>query len=153
MRRFEHIRGMLKSFSEQLTNQMCETQQIWLVQHTETCTSTWGTQEKNSHSTGRWKFSGTFLWIVSTKNSVPRSDARTAKFCDFNQRAVKHFHHGLYGLVLTRVIFSKVWLFQNASYLVDPASTSVLVSTIKLCMSNYKHVLYCERADGSIYMS
>ncbi len=36
------------------------------------------------------------------------------------------------------------------SYLVDPASSRVLVSTTKPCMSKYKH-LYCETANGSLY--
>ena len=39
----------------------------------------------------------------------------------------------------------------NDSYLVDPASSHMLVSKIKPCMSKYKHVLYCETADGSLY--
>ena len=34
-------------------------------------------------------------------------------------------------------------------YLVDPASSHMLVSKIKPCMSKYKH-LYCETADGSL---
>ena len=38
----------------------------------------------------------------------------------------------------------------NDSYLVDPASSHMLVSKIKPCMSKYKHVLYCETADGSL---
>ena len=40
---------------------------------------------------------------------------------------------------------------RNASYLVDPASSYMLVSKIKPCMSKYKHVLHCETADGSLY--
>ena len=35
------------------------------------------------------------------------------------------------------------------SYLVDPASSHMLVSKIKPCMSKYKH-LYCETANGSL---
>ena len=34
-------------------------------------------------------------------------------------------------------------------YLVDPASSHMLVSKIKPCMSKYKH-LYCETANGSL---
>ena len=50
------------------------------------------------------------------------------------------------------------WLFgpaiclefvSNDSYLVDPASSHMLVSKIKPCMSKYKH-LYCETANGSL---
>ena len=37
----------------------------------------------------------------------------------------------------------------NGSYLVDPASSHMLVSKIKPCMSKYKH-LYSEIADGSL---
>ena len=36
------------------------------------------------------------------------------------------------------------------SYLVDPASSHMLVSKIKPCMSKYKQ-LYCETANGSLY--
>ena len=35
------------------------------------------------------------------------------------------------------------------SYLVDPASSHMLVSKIKPCMSKYEH-LYCETANGSL---
>ena len=35
------------------------------------------------------------------------------------------------------------------SYLVDPASSHMLVSKIKPCMSKYKR-LYCETANGSL---
>ena len=37
----------------------------------------------------------------------------------------------------------------DGSYLVDPASSHMLVSKIKPCMSKYKH-LYCETANGSL---
>jgi len=36
------------------------------------------------------------------------------------------------------------------SYLVDPASSHMLVSKIKPCMSKYKH-FYSETANGSLY--
>ena len=39
------------------------------------------------------------------------------------------------------------WLL--CSYLVDPASSHMLVSKIKPCMSKYKHS-YCETANGSL---
>ena len=43
------------------------------------------------------------------------------------------------------------WLVASkaCSYLVDPASSHMLVSKIKPCMSKYKH-LYCETANGSL---
>ena len=37
----------------------------------------------------------------------------------------------------------------NSSYLVDPASSHMLVLKIKPCMSKYKH-LYRETANGSL---
>ena len=37
----------------------------------------------------------------------------------------------------------------SCSYLVDPASSHMLVSKIKPCMSKYKHS-YCETANGSL---
>ena len=40
-------------------------------------------------------------------------------------------------------------LMPRDSYLVDPASSHMLVSKIKPCMSKYKH-LYCETANGSL---
>ena len=38
----------------------------------------------------------------------------------------------------------------HKSYLVDPASSHMLVSKIKPCMSKYKQ-LYSETANGSLY--
>jgi hypothetical protein len=38
----------------------------------------------------------------------------------------------------------------QGSYLVDSASSHMLVSKIKPCMSKYKQ-LYCETANGSLY--
>ena len=38
---------------------------------------------------------------------------------------------------------------RNSSYLVDPASSHMLVLKIKPCMSKYKH-LYRETANGSL---
>ena len=44
-----------------------------------------------------------------------------------------------------------VWVGRRdeGSYLVDPASSHMLVSKIKPCMSKY-NVLYCETANGSL---
>ncbi len=39
---------------------------------------------------------------------------------------------------------------KNDSYLVDPASSHMLVSKIKPCMSKYEYDLYYETADGSL---
>ena len=36
-------------------------------------------------------------------------------------------------------------------YLVDPASSHMLCSRIKPCMSKYEYVLYYETADSSLY--
>ena len=48
---------------------------------------------------------------------------------------------------LYRVLDTSAW--SDDSYLVDPASSHMLVSKIKPCMSKYKH-LYCETANGSL---
>ena len=40
-----------------------------------------------------------------------------------------------------------VW---NGSYLVDPASSHMLVSKIKPCMSKYKQICTSETANGSL---
>ena len=47
------------------------------------------------------------------------------------------------------VFASEPVLACDGSYLVDPASSHMLVSKIKPCMSKYKH-LYCETANGSL---
>ena len=44
--------------------------------------------------------------------------------------------------------FFREWVLMG-SYLVDPASSHMLVSKIKPCMSKYK-LLYCETANGSL---
>ena len=49
--------------------------------------------------------------------------------------------------VCYRMVASATYL--EGSYLVDPASSHMLVSKIKPCMSKYKH-LYCETANGSL---
>jgi hypothetical protein len=46
-------------------------------------------------------------------------------------------------------LISKFITSQHDSYLVDPASSHMLVSKIKPCMSKYKQ-LYGETADGSL---
>ena len=40
--------------------------------------------------------------------------------------------------------------YSDLSYLVDPASSHMLVSKIKPCMCKYKLILYCETANGSL---
>ncbi len=52
-----------------------------------------------------------------------------------------------FGLGLT--VSSKISLIPLVSYLVDPASSHMLVSKIKPCMSQYK-LLYGETANGSL---
>ena len=56
-------------------------------------------------------------------------------------------------LILTKKLLQNLrTLFQDesiVSYLVDPASSHMLVSKIKPCMSKYK-LLYGETADGSL---
>ena len=46
-------------------------------------------------------------------------------------------------------ITNRTSAWSDDSYLVDPASSHMLVSKIKPCMSKYKH-LYCETANGSL---
>ena len=46
--------------------------------------------------------------------------------------------------------FALVEIYSLTSYLVDPASSHMLVSKIKPCMSKYKP-LHGETADGSLY--
>ena len=46
--------------------------------------------------------------------------------------------------------FALVEIYSLTSYLVDPASSHMLVSKIKPCMSKFKR-LHCKTADGSLY--
>ena len=55
--------------------------------------------------------------------------------------------HTIANLVL--VLFFGARRLSNSSYLVDPASSHMLVLKIKPCMSKYKH-LYRETANGSL---
>ena len=58
----------------------------------------------------------------------------------------------LWGIAFTVVLNSNLRVFSAnriGSYLVDPASSHMLVSKIKPCMSKYKR-LYCETANGSL---
>ena len=53
---------------------------------------------------------------------------------------------------LTFISFAllELWTFSvKGRYLVDPASSHMLVSKTKPCMSKYKQ-LYCETANGSL---
>ena len=51
--------------------------------------------------------------------------------------------------VVSRLLSLKERRRGEDSYLVDPASSHMLVSKIKPCMSKYEH-LYCETANGSL---
>ena len=55
-----------------------------------------------------------------------------------------------YSGVLILVCESYIVQMAYGSYLVDPASSHMLVSKIKPCMSKYKQLLYCETANGSL---
>ena len=50
----------------------------------------------------------------------------------------------------SKPVFGGVATVGAHSYLVDPASSHMLVSKIKPCMSKYKR-LYSETANGSLY--
>ena len=67
--------------------------------------------------------------------------------CDGGRSARKSFEKDLVLIVLrVRVNY---YSFEMVRYLVDPASSHMLVSKIKPCMSKYK-LLYGETADGSL---
>ena len=78
---------------------------------------------------------------VSAESCLPVSCVRTAcvhvsgsAVCYLNRAVSRSFSHDL---------------FCSDSYLVDPASSHMLVSKIKPCMSQYK-LLYGETANGSL---
>ena len=48
------------------------------------------------------------------------------------------------------MLSNNVKVIAGTSYLVDPASSHMLVSKIKPCMSKFKR-LHCKTADGSLY--
>ncbi len=51
---------------------------------------------------------------------------------------------------LVESLSNRLLCLVKRSYLVDPASSHMLVSKIKPCMSKYKR-LYSETANGSLY--
>ena len=51
---------------------------------------------------------------------------------------------------VSRRAYPRLRVASYDSYLVDPASSHMLVSKIKPCMSKFKR-LHCETADGSLY--
>ena len=51
--------------------------------------------------------------------------------------------------VVVRLSSCSIVARRKDRYLVDPASSHMLVSKIKPCMSKYKR-LYCETANGSL---
>ena len=53
-------------------------------------------------------------------------------------------------LLVNDRVFALVEIYSLTSYLVDPASSHMLVSKIKPCMSKFKR-LHCKTADGSLY--
>ena len=75
--------------------------------------------------------------VSSVKNGFLRRRAVGA------QKSVKGFV-----LIALRVRVN-YYSFEMVRYLVDPASSHMLVSKIKPCMSKYK-LLYGETADGSL---
>ena len=67
--------------------------------------------------------------------------------CETDARTQSKFHTHIANFVLVR--FGASGFKTNSSYLVDPASSHMLVLKIKPCMSKYKH-LYRETANGSL---
>ena len=68
--------------------------------------------------------------------------------CDGGRSARTGFEKGWVLLFALRVRVNH-YSFETVRYLVDPASSHMLVSKIKPCMSKYK-LLYGETADGSL---
>ena len=52
--------------------------------------------------------------------------------------------------VCYRMVTTYGWTYLEGSYLVDPASSHMLVSKIKPCMSEFK-LIFGETANGSLY--
>ena len=73
---------------------------------------------------------------------VRRSEEAGAGVCGVDRKHARTMYRsGPHSVGPNRVVV--------CSYLVDPASSHMLVSKIKPCMSKYKH-LYCETANGSL---
>jgi hypothetical protein len=83
---------------------------------------------------GKWEF----LW----QHTVVMTDMSIA-VCWERNRPRKTIDRAI------RAFKDKMSLFSYCRNLVDPASSHMLVSKIKPCMSKYKH-LYCETANGSL---
>ena len=69
--------------------------------------------------------------------------------CETDARTQSKFHTHNANLVLVRSDVGAQAASTTSSYLVDPASSHMLVLKIKPCMSKYKH-LYRETANGSL---
>ena len=96
-----------------------------------TCSSSWRRTSKRC---------GIAL-AIRTKFTFRSAILQPANKKDSRSCANRNLYFLLYNLLI---------LFRNTSYLVDPASSHMLVSKIKPCKSQYKH-LYCETAESSLY--
>ena len=84
------------------------------------------------------------LWWASGKRKEGGTERRGGSW-----RPIRQVRAWTCPLVLYRVVDVYFDISLRCSYLVDPASSHMLVSKIKPCMSKYKH-LYCETANGSL---
>ena len=87
--------------------------------------------------------SGHFLLLASMLGSAKTNKATVHLFGELVQLRWKD------GWCSASLVHGPVKEGSLISYLVDPASSHMLVSKIKPCMSKYKH-LYCETANGSL---
>lgn len=88
--------------------------------------------------------------VLRSQKGKGRCELRKPKGGNLGQNlraplAPLHIHEGGVGYLEAGVGY----LF-GLSYLVDPASSHMLVSKIKPCMCKYKLILYCETANGSL---
>ena len=112
---------------------------------------------------GRNRCWGTAFWVDPFDSSAPRrlgnelfldTWMQIPLLClvaEYRGRArleIQQFVSQL-NLLLEVCLLATHYYSSVGSYLVDPASSHMLVSKIKPCMSKYKH-LYCETANGSL---
>ena len=99
-------------------------------------TAFWGTYERQMDGLGRL--------LIASASVSPRLGPNY-----YSPRSCKQFCHSLNGFPLGCSLGDKTHLLGQDSYLVDSASSHMLVSKIKPCMSKYKQ-LYGETANGSL---
>ncbi len=106
------------------------------------CPCLLGVASANLNCAWRGKIRWFYAAAMNFKNSVPSARARVRACCGTGP-----FPHA--GPALNPGAWSAGRGSGHGSYLVDPASSHMLVSKIKPCMSKYKQ-LYSETANGSL---